>query len=563
MLKTFLRTHYKFLLLSLFALPWIYYSANVVWDVTVGDQSQHMQYAWLIPVLSGVLLYFRREAIREAIQDVRPALGMAMSTLLFALIFLFFGIRGEQPRFVLVALILVLWVLPLACYGRKLFSVVWFPIALLIFLTPVEFLDDMTGPMRRFSAQTTALLLNGLGIESECRGTAIFGVSSLHPFKLEVEDPCSGIRSIVALFVGTAAYGAYLLKGIKNRWLLFFSSFPIAFLGNVIRLLLTAIVAYWWGQEAGMRLHDNALFIIAPVYVVCVFKLTDWLRNCEENAKKSSSKTEDVVVDNDTQKTEPIVETLTTSTSSSTKRSFLWLKNSVLVVIGGLLLGGWIWATQTSKPELEADTFIVQELQPIEGATLYHLVYCYDVKCQHVMRYRHKTPRPEKCEVCQSADLHSHSLAEHNILPQDTRILRAIYDFGAEGEYTISVVVAGHSRTSIHRPELCLPSQGKVFDSSIKEILPDVPMVCGELRSSENEVLSSGGFAYVYLNSKGATVSDFERVVGDTFERAWHNTIPRWAMMTVSSDVNFKTPEGEALLKEKMKLFYKMVRKDR
>ncbi|MDO5463114.1 MAG: hypothetical protein Q4F99_06500, partial [bacterium] len=159
--------------------------------------------------------------------------------------------------------------------------------------------------------------------------------------------------------------------------------------------------------------------------------------------------------------------------------------------------------------------------------------------------------------------LHHYSLAEHNILPRDTRILRAMYDFGFEGEYTISVVVAGHSRTSIHRPELCLPSQGKVFESSIKEILPGVPMVCGELRSTLENDFSSGGFAYVYLNSKGATVSDFERVVGDTFERAWNNRISRWAMLTVSSEnVNFKTPEGEALLKKKMELFYKMVRED-
>lgn len=546
---TFLREHLKFICLTLLALPWVVYATHVVWTVTVGDQSQHMQYAWLIPVLSGVLLWFRRNAIKEAIRLPRPAIFSAFILLLLAVIFVFFGVRGEQPRFILISLILVLMLLPLASYGWKTFLVVWFPLALLIFLTPVEFLDDMTGPMRRLSANVTAVLLNGFGIESTCQGTAIIGLDGMRPprFKLEVEDPCSGIRSIVALFVGTAAYGAYMLRRVSFRWVLFFSSFPIAFLGNVIRLFLTAVVASWWGQAMGMRLHDNALFIIAPVYVICVFKLTDFLQKIEERQSKSSVKI----------KEEP-------SITSDRQWMPSWIQWSGVGVIGFLLVFVWSWAIETPRPTLESDSFIVQSLQPIQGAQLYRISYCYNEECMMAQRYDATQPPPTHCLYCQSTDLHSYSLAEHNILPKDTRILRAIYDFGYEGEYTLSVVVAGHSRTSIHRPELCLPSQGKVFESKIKEIMPGVPMVCGELRSKSQSNLSAGGFAYVYLNSKGATVSDMERVVGDTFERAWNNRISRWAMLTVSSDnVNFATDEGEALLKKKMPLFYDMVREDR
>lgn len=551
MIKTFLKEHFKFLLLTVFALPWLVFCTRVIWSTTVGDASQHMQYAWLIPVLSGVLLWFRRDQIRDGILASRPALMSALLFLFVAIVFLFFGVRGEQPRFILVSFILVLMLLPLASYGWKLFLTVWFPIALLIFLTPVEFLDDMTGPMRRLSASVTSVLLNGFGVETQCQGTAIIGLDGANPprFKLEVEDPCSGIRSIVALFVGTAAYGAYMLTRIRNRWILFFSSFPIAFLGNVIRLFLTALVASWWGQAAGMRLHDNALFIIAPVYVICVFKLTDWLHKSEERRKQMVGATE------------TIKEEILRPTSSKTSFSiWQWI---CFTGIAFLLPFIWFWAKEAPKPVLEPDTFIVQQLQPIEGANLYRFVYCYNEECLMVQRYEDGSPVPKECPYCNSTDLHDYSLAEHNILPRDTRILRAMYDFGFEGEYTISVVVAGHSRTSIHRPELCLPSQGKVFESSIKEILPGVPMVCGELRSTLENDFSSGGFAYVYLNSKGATVSDFERVVGDTFERAWNNQISRWAMLTISSEnINFKTPEGEALLREKMELFYKMVRED-
>jgi exosortase/archaeosortase family protein len=405
------------------------------------------------------------------------------------------------------------------------------------------------------SASVTAVLLNGFGIESLCKGTAIIGIDGMGPpiFKLEVEDPCSGIRSIVALFVGTAAYGAYLLKSVKSRWILFLSSFPIAFLGNVIRLFLTALVATWWGQQMGMRLHDNALFIIAPVYILCVFKLTDLLHKWE--SRKAQSTTTPATIEADASMEAHL---------PSQKHVMRYWQWGMFGIIATLLPCVWLWALKSPRPQLEADTFIVQQLGAIPGAECWRLSYCYNQDCMMVSRYRDGTPAPNKCDYCASTEVHAYSLAEHNILPKDTRILRAIYDFGPEGEYTVSVVVAGQSRTSIHRPELCLPSQGKVFESAIKEILPGVEMVCGELRSKENANFSAGGFAYVYLNAKGATVSDFERVVGDTFERAWHCRIPRWAMMTISSDnVNFKTPQGEALLKEKMALFYDMVRTDR
>lgn len=549
MVWKFFKAHWIFSLLAVLAFPWVVYCSIVVWSVTVGDASQHMQYAWLIPLLSGYLLWMRRKAVIAAVATPRPAVWSALCLLLLSFLFLFFGVRGQQPRFILMSLILILMLLPLAAYGWKTFWVVAFPLSLLVFLTPVEFLDDMTGPMRRLSASVTAVLLNGFGIESLCQGTAIIGLDGMGPpaFKLEVEDPCSGIRSIVALFVGTAAYGAYMLKGIKHRWLLFFSSFPIAFLGNVIRLFLTALVAAGWGQAMGMRLHDNALFIIAPVYIFCVFKLTDCLCKREERNAKA----------------QPEASTSVQEEAVHEAKAITCLQWGLLGIIGLLLPCIWFWAMQTPQPVLEADTFIVQHLQPIEGAHCSRLSYCYQPTCLAVERYPDGMPAPTVCRVCQSTDVHPYSLAEYNILPKDTRVLRAIYDFGYEGEYTLSVVVAGQSRTSIHRPELCLPSQGKVFESAIKEILPGVPMVCGELRSKDAAHFSAGGFAYVYLNSKGATVSDLERVVGDTLARAWHHRIPRWAMLTVSSEnVNFKTPEGEALLKEKMQRFYEMVRED-
>ena len=65
------------------------------------------------------------------------------------------------------------------------------------------------------------------------------------------------------------------------------------------------------------------------------------------------------------------------------------------------------------------------------------------------------------------------------------------------------------------------------------------------------------GFAYVFLNSDGATVSNLRRVVGDTLERSLHNRIRRWAMVTIRCDsVDFRTTEGEETLRRFMQVWW-------
>jgi hypothetical protein len=67
----------------------------------------------------------------------------------------------------------------------------------------------------------------------------------------------------------------------------------------------------------------------------------------------------------------------------------------------------------------------------------------------------------------------------------------------------------------------------------------------------------TSGFAYVFLNSKGATISNLQRVLSDSWERSAYNRIPRWAMLTITSpSYDFQTPEGRTALQTFMRSFY-------
>ena len=96
-------------------------------------------------------------------------------------------------------------------------------------------------------------LLNGLGIECERVGTQL-----INPyFQLNVEAPCSGLRSLLAMTALTAVYAFYTQKGIIKKWLLFLTSIPIAVAGNIGRILSIALVSMTLGQQFGAGLHHD------------------------------------------------------------------------------------------------------------------------------------------------------------------------------------------------------------------------------------------------------------------------------------------------------------------
>jgi hypothetical protein len=101
-----------------------------------------------------------------------------------------------------------------------------------------------------------------------------------------------------------------------------------------------------------------------------------------------------------------------------------------------------------------------------------------------------------------------------------------------------------------------LPSQGFALSERIIFPVSDtLPMATFSLRSKGQTYAT--GFAYVFIHSKGATISNLERVVGDSWQRSLYNRIPRWAMLTVrSSSYDFHTPEGQQALQRFMTLFY-------
>ena len=112
-----------------------------------------------------------------------------------------------------------------------------------------------------------------MGIECERVGTQL-----LSPyFQLNVEAPCSGLRSLLAMTALTAAYAWYTQKTFIRKWLLFMSSIPIAVAGNIGRIISIALVSISAGQQFGAGLHHDwsgyVLFSLAISLMIVIGKV--------------------------------------------------------------------------------------------------------------------------------------------------------------------------------------------------------------------------------------------------------------------------------------------------
>lgn len=231
-------------------------------EATAGTDYSH---GWLIPIASGAIVWMRRAEIMRLPRRQSMA---GFACVVAALLMHWIGARAQQTRVSLVALVFLLWAIPYFFYGFGVARRLLFPVGYLLFCIPMTFLDSMTFPLQLISTAASTSLLNGLGLPCTRSGTYV-SLQSEQGFRFEVGEGCSGIRSMVALMALTAAYGFLTQKGAWRKWLLFFSSVPIAIACNIVRITTVGLVAAAYGEKFALNLyHDYSGYIVFTVAIL-------------------------------------------------------------------------------------------------------------------------------------------------------------------------------------------------------------------------------------------------------------------------------------------------------
>jgi exosortase len=215
--------------------------------VSFGADYSH---GYLIPFVSLAVIWYKREEFFAAPKQVCQ---FGLVVIVAALMMHWLGAKMQQTRISLMSLILLMWGIPFYFFGWKVAKLLIFPCAYLIFCVPLNFLDALSGPLQRLATTMAHSMLGNMGIECERVGTQLMSPY----FQLNVEAPCSGLRSLLAMTALTAVYAYFTQRTFVKKWVLFLFSIPIAVAGNIGRIISIALVSITAGQQFGTGLHHD------------------------------------------------------------------------------------------------------------------------------------------------------------------------------------------------------------------------------------------------------------------------------------------------------------------
>ncbi|MBD3290355.1 exosortase [candidate division KSB1 bacterium] len=223
-------------------------------------------HGFLIPVLSGYLIYDRRKALS----------GISLSSNYNGLIILcsglmlyIFGTAASEYFSVRLSLIVVLTGIVIFILGTRFFKNIWFPMTFLFFMVPLPYIIyyKITFPLQLLSTQIAATILKSVGIPLILQGNIIH----LQNYSLEVVEACSGLRSLMTLSALSAAIAYVYLQRFLSGILLIILTPPIAILANTGRIIMSAIVAIAFSPNLAKGIfHDISGLVIFLIGLILV-----------------------------------------------------------------------------------------------------------------------------------------------------------------------------------------------------------------------------------------------------------------------------------------------------
>ena len=473
------------------------------------DPLEDMSHGWLVPIFSLYVLWTQRAALKDEVGAPSawgffaclPCIGVALV-----------GARGIQVRLEQVGFIGLCMALPWAFWGRRVAKRCVFPALFLLFTVPMSsYLDAITIHLRLFASGTAFVLLRGFGVDAVQQGTAIVSQGA-HPFSIDVAEPCSGLRSIVALTALTAAYAWYTQPTWRRRAALFACSVPLAVLGNVVRVLSICFVAAWASPDFAMGFyHDYSGYVVFIVAIACMVACGEVITRWCARRKKDGRKAEP-----------PAAEARQRVPSSAGGTPV------ASVLFAAVLCPALLFQLMTPNPQITEPPH-VEWPASLVGYDADDILYCQDEKCARTF-LASQIPGETNCPACK-ASLDGRSLGENTVLPKDTMIRKRMYRSYWGQQFLVSAIVSGAGKNSIHRPELCLPAQGFLMSNPTDFDVEERPFHAVQV-SGPNAPPAL--LAYTFFNQAGVrTASHLRRIFLDTWDRSVHNRIDRWVMVTV------------------------------
>ena len=265
-------------------LGYVHTSSLFAWMINQYDNSYADDaHGKFIPFLViGLFWWKRRELLAQPLKLWWPGLLILVAALMLHVA----GYAMQQPYLSIAALFAGIYGLMGLAWGTAWLRNSLFPFFLFIFSVPLgQRAEIITFPLRQLVSWLSEQVAHWiLGIDVIRVGTQLFDPSGSYGF--DVEAPCSGMRSLIAVFLLATIYGFFVFRSPWKRLLLMALALPFSVLGNLARMVLIMVAAELGGQDAGNYVHEGGpLGIISLVpylpAIVGLLLVGRWLENRE------------------------------------------------------------------------------------------------------------------------------------------------------------------------------------------------------------------------------------------------------------------------------------------
>lgn len=249
------------------------------------EVDSYYSHGYLIPLVSGFIIWHKRNKLKGMRVHPFPA---GLWVLSGGLLLYLFG-RWWYVNFVAdLSLLVVLAGLSLYLFGTAVTRELTFPLAFLVFMIPLPKITIIyiTFWLKLLAASAATGIVSAMGIPILLEGAFI----SLPNGILEIENACSGLRSLIALTAMGGVFAYFLPVSFVKKWSFALTSIPIAMGANLIRIVILIWVSYLYSPGArAFRVADFTtgylIYLIAllGLYIVSRGALT-WERHQTANS---------------------------------------------------------------------------------------------------------------------------------------------------------------------------------------------------------------------------------------------------------------------------------------
>jgi len=236
--------------------------SSLGWLLSAWNPATDYEHGKLIPFIILGLIFYRFKDLRASISTG------SLWGLLFVILGCLFHIaayRTLQPRISVGGLPFIVWGAVLFLWGWRTAKLTLFPLFFFWIAIPLPAFQQATVHLQLIATQLAHHGSGLFGVETYTQGTLVLPVhGDWKP--LEIAHGCSGIRSLMALLMISAAWAYVAKMALWKRVFLFLSAVPLAIVGNALRVISIFIIAeYGDAKWASTTWHDwSGLLLFYP-----------------------------------------------------------------------------------------------------------------------------------------------------------------------------------------------------------------------------------------------------------------------------------------------------------